>query len=235
MDINYAQWGVFIDNIIKAHMPKASLVLDLGCGTGNLTTLFPHYEMIALDISTDMLMVAREKAESLGQNVLFLNQDIRSFELYGTVDACICTCDCLNYILEQDELLQTFRLVKNYLNPNGVFIFDINSTHKFENILATNTFSQTEPNSAIIWENYYNKSTKINEYNLTIFTQQKNSMYIRNGEIHYQRAYTEQEIESFAKTAGLTVTGKYDGYTKNAPKLTSERLVYIVKNIAKGK
>lgn len=228
IEINYKEWANFIVEIIKQRVPQANLVLDLACGTGNITTLLKCYDVIALDSSTDMLMIAREKAMLLNQNILFLNQRMQNFELYGTVDVIICTCDSINYILNENEVTKTFLLVKNYLNVGGIFIFDIKTLHKYKNVLANNTFGQTKEDSAIIWENYYDITTSINEYYLTMFLKKEDGNYIKNEETHYQKAYTKESIISLISSAELTLLNIYDGYTKSEPNKNSERLVFVV-------
>ena len=229
--VSYETWAAFIEKIIDAHIPNAGLVLDMACGTGSLTTLLKKYEIIALDNSIEMLTLARQKAEALGQNILFLHQDMCSFELYGTVDACISTCDSLNYITNENDLFQVFKLVNNYLNPGGIFIFDINTVYKYEHILGDNQFSQVEENSAVFWENYYHKETNINEYAITIFSTENGKTYIREEEVHYQKAYTQGEIEELIKEAGLKIIEVYDEYTFSPPRGDSQRIVFVAKKL----
>ena len=154
---DYEKWADYIEDIFAKNNLKPSLVLDLGCGTGSITNILAKrgYDMIGVDISPDMLNVAREKATEEGLDVLYLCQDIREFELYGTVDAIICTLDVLNYITDPDDLKQVFRLVRNYLNPDGIFIFDINTEHKLKNTLGNNTFITDEEGVFYSWENEY--------------------------------------------------------------------------------
>lgn len=232
MEVDYEQWSNFIIDIIKKHYPSANLVLELGCGTGNITTKLTSYEIIALDSSTEMLMIAQEKAKKLAQdNILFINQDMRYFELYGTVDVCLCICDCLNYITKDEEILNIFKLVKNYLNPGGLFIFDINTHYKFKEILASNSFSYTEADSAIIWENFYDDISKINEYYLTIFNKNENGSYNRYEETHFQKSYSIDTINKLLSEAGLVISKIYDNYTDQTQTENTQRMVYVVKKL----
>ena len=139
-DVNYEEWLDYYFKIFQRYGLKPSLGLDLGCGTGNLTTLFSDkgVEMTGVDISEDMLMVAREKSE--GRDILYLNQDMREFELYGTVDFIVSSLDCVNYITDKRDLLKVMKLANNYPNPGGLFIFDINTPYKLENVIGNNTF-----------------------------------------------------------------------------------------------
>lgn len=146
IDQDYEKWADYIEEIFKKHGVKPNLVLDLGCGTGSITNILAKrgYDMIGVDLSPDMLNVARDKALEENLDVLYLCQDIREFELYGTVDAIICTLDVLNYITKPEDLRLVFSLVKNYLNPDGIFIFDINTEYKLKNVLGNNTFVYDE-------------------------------------------------------------------------------------------
>ena len=229
-DVPYEDWANYLDQLLQTHK-HSKLILELGCGTGNITTLLreKNYDMIGIDISSDMLMLAREK----NNDILYLNQDMRNFELYGTVDACICICDSFNYILEDIELISTFKLVNNYLNPKGLFIFDILTEYKYNHILANNSFSHLEKNSAYIWENYYDPNKKINEYYTNIFIEEKNGLYKKYEEFHYQKAYSQLQIEYFLKEANLTLLNVYDAFTLNKPKKDSERLMFIAQENGK--
>jgi len=225
-EIPYESWAKHINVILKNFVPNCNLVLDLGCGTGNITTLLKDfgYEMIGVDISEDMLAVAKEKSK----DILYLNQDMCDFELYGTVDACICVCDSVNYILEETELTQMLALVKNYLNPNGLFIFDINTEYKYQHILGDNNFSRVEEDTAYIWENFYDDEQKINEYYANIFVKNDSNNYTRYEEFHYQKAYSVEALKGFIENIGLKLLHIYDGFTFDLPQEKSERLVFVV-------
>ena len=138
-NIPYEEWGKNICGILKRYGIRDGLVLDLGCGTGAMTEILSRagYDMIGVDNSVDMLEAALEKKEISGSDILYLLQDMREFELYGTVRAAVSVCDSVNYITEPEELLQVFRLVNNYLDPGGIFLFDLNTLYKYEKILES--------------------------------------------------------------------------------------------------
>jgi 2-polyprenyl-3-methyl-5-hydroxy-6-metoxy-1,4-benzoquinol methylase len=141
-DIDYSQWADYIEQIFRRNGVSPSLAADLGCGTGSFCMEMAKrgYEMIGIDLSAEMLSCARQKALEAGADILYLNQDMTEFELYGTVDAITCLMDSVNYVTYKSDLKRLFRLVNNYLNPGGLFVFDINSPYKIENILGTNVF-----------------------------------------------------------------------------------------------
>ena len=142
-DVDYDGWTDYIEEIWKKFDLTPGLVCELGCGTGNITLRLAErgYDMIAVDLSAEMLSEAEKKAEEKNINALFLMQDMREFELYGTVSSVLCLCDSLNYITEDEDMQDVFDLVNNYLDPGGLFIFDLNTEYKFREIYGQNTFS----------------------------------------------------------------------------------------------
>lgn len=235
-DIPYKKWICYLESIFEKFNVKPNLILDLCCGTGNISTEMAKkgYDLIGIDNSFQMLTIAKEKAYSKNLNILYLQQDMREFELYGTVDCVISICDSVNYILEKKELLQVFKLVNNYLNPGGLFIFDINTIYKFENILSNNTFSCTTENSAYTLENFYDKDSMINEFYTNFFIKSENSnLYNRFEEIHYEKAYSIQTISSILEKSGLKLLAIYDNLTFDSPKDKSERIFFVAQEITK--
>lgn len=230
IDQDYEKWADYIEDIFKKHSnKKPSLVLDLGCGTGSITNILARrgYDMIGVDISVDMLNVAREKATEEGLDVLYLCQDIREFELYGTVDAIICTLDVLNYITKPEDLKKVFALVKNYLNPDGIFLFDINTEYKLKNVLGSNTFIIDEEGVFYTWENSFENGIS-NQY-LTFFAELEDGTYERFDETHIQRAYRYEEIEKYLRENGLSTEEKHDILTFKKPCDTSEKVMFVSK------
>ena len=161
----YEEWCQFVVGRLKQDQITDGILLDLGCGTGSMTELLAKqgYDMIGVDLSDSMLDIAMEKRAQSGHNILYLQQDMREFELYGTVRAVICLCDSLNYLLEEDDLLTTFKLVNNYLDPNGLFIFDFNTVYKYETVIGDSTIAENREDCSFIWENYYDPEEEINE------------------------------------------------------------------------
>ncbi|MDD2981692.1 MAG: class I SAM-dependent methyltransferase, partial [Hespellia sp.] len=132
-NVPYEEWSEYLEGFLREYGIKDGLLLDLGCGTGTMTEIFAArgYDMIGVDNSGEMLQIAMEKREKSGHDILYLLQDMREFELYGTVRAIYSVCDSLNYIAEEEDLEQVFRWVNNYLDPAGVFIFDFNTEYKY--------------------------------------------------------------------------------------------------------
>ena len=227
-DINYAKWADYIESIFKKNNQKPSLILELGCGTGSLGIEMTKrgYEMICLDISPDMLNCAMHKANSENLDILFLNRDMTNFELYGTVDVILCLLDSINYLTNPNQLRKMFKLVKNYLNPGGLFIFDVNTQYKFENILSDNVFYEIQDDITYIWNNSYNSKTKKARFDLTFFVKQE-ELYQRFDETHFERSYSHDEIMNFIDEAGLKHIASYDELKFRKPVNQSNRVFYV--------
>lgn len=226
-DVDYSQWAEYIVKIMDHYNCKPGLIADLGCGTGSFCLEMDKrgYEMIGIDASVEMLSCAEQKAVASGADILFLNQDISSFELYGTVDVFTCLMDSLNYITYKKDLKKMFRLVRNYLNPGGLFIFDINSPYKFEEILSSNIFCETSEDVSYIWQNDYDPKTGICRFDLTFFV--KEGMYYRRfDEIHYERNYGIGELEQMLQNAGLSVKGICEAFSLKKPGKKCERVFF---------
>lgn len=229
-DVSYAAWADYIEKIFLWLNVQPELILDLGCGTGSFCIEMSKrgYEMIGVDSSPDMLSCARNKSLSCNADILFLNQDIINFELYGTVDAIVCLMDSVNYITDKRDLRKLFKLVKNYLNPGGVLIFDINSPYKFEKILDKNTFYEVNEEVSYIWKNNYSKKNKICEFDLTFFVKE-GELFRKFDELHYERCYFPDELEKVIVDTGLELVGIFDDLKMNKPKKNSERIFLVCK------
>ncbi len=234
-NIPYEEWAVYLTGLLNEYGVNDGLVLDLGCGTGNMTELLAKegYDMIGVDNAEEMLVIAMEKREKSGHDILYLLQDMREFELYGTVRAVVSVCDSVNYIDEEEDLTEVFRLVNNYLDPGGVFIFDFNTLYKYREILGDRTIAENREDCSFIWDNYYYEEERINEYELSIFIREKENLFRRYEETHFQRGYTLDEMIRMIKDSGLEFVTAYDAFTREAPKEDSERIYVIARE--KGK
>ena len=232
----YDKWLQFlIENFNKYKVPK-ELVLDLGCGTGTLTQMLSKkgYDMIGVDNSDEMLSIAIQKGINDTQNILYLLQDMREFELYGTVRAVISICDSINYLLEEEDIVKTFSLINNYLDPGGIFIFDFNTVYKYESVIGDATIAENRDTCSFIWENYYHTKEHINEYDLTIFVKEENERYRRFDETHYQHGYTVSEMEEFLHKSGLVLLETLDSDTYGPVSENSERVYMIARESGKN-
>ena len=170
-NVPYGEWARHIREKLCEHGVTDGIVLDLGCGTGTMTERLAGYgyDMTGVDNSEEMLELAMEKKTESGYDILYLLQDMRGFELYGTVRAVVSVCDSVNYITEPDELEEVFRLVNNYLDPKGIFLFDFNTVHKYRDVIGDSTIAEDRGVCSFIWDNRYYEKEQINEYDLTLF------------------------------------------------------------------
>ncbi|MBE5853233.1 MAG: class I SAM-dependent methyltransferase [Lachnospiraceae bacterium] len=255
-NVPYQEWADFLDTVLQKYgcfgknltanplqdteMEQALLsernsVLDLGCGTGTLTELLADkgYDMIGIDNAEEMLEIAMEKRMQSGKDILYLLQDMREFELYGTVGAVISVCDSLNYILDEEDMQKVFDLVNNYLYPGGIFVFDFNTVYKYETVIGDTTIAENREDCSFIWDNYYHDEERINEYDLTIFVEEEEELFRRFSETHYQRGYTLDEMKQFVKKAGLEFVTAMDADTHEGVTDESERIYVVAREIQK--
>lgn len=215
---------------------ERNTVLDLGCGTGTLTELLARagFDMIGVDNSEEMLEIAQSKKEKSGSDILYLLQDMREFELYGTVGAVCSVCDSLNYILEDADMIKIFSLVNNYLYPGGIFVFDFNTVYKYEQVIGEATIAENREDCSFIWENFYDEREQINEYDLTVFVRKPGTEDFRRfAETHYQRGYTLEQMKAFLEEAGLLYVKALDADTHGEVRAESERIYVIAREAGK--
>lgn len=260
-DTPYKEWADFLEELIETYgiskpvcpqrddekeperaenvlESEKNLVLDLGCGTGTLTELLSQkgYDMIGVDNSQEMLNIALRKREETGSEILYLCQDMRELDLYSTIGTVISVCDSVNYLLDNEDVEDTFGLVNNYLYPGGLFIFDFNTLYKYETVIGDTTIAENREDCSFIWENYFHEEEAVNEYDLTIFAREKESpLFRRFTETHFQRGYTLAEMTGFVEKAGMEVVLTLDADTHSAPTETSERIYVIARECRKAK
>ena len=229
-EADYDALYAHIHKELDAHGIRDGILADLGCGTGELTLMLTQagYDMIGIDQSEEMLEEALEKKQESGHEILYLCQDMREFELYGTVRAIICICDSMNYILEEEEILGILTsAAHNYLDYGGLFIFDLNTEYKYRELLGEQTIAENREEGSFIWENYYDEESMINEYDLTLFVKEPSGLYRKEEENHFQRAYSLGTIRELVKRSGLNLLHIYDAFTHEPARKDSER-VYVI-------
>ena len=228
-NVPYEEWCAFLCKILAQHGITDGPVLDLGCGTGKMTRLMSEqgYDMTGIDNAAEMLQIAAMEPGEVP--ILYLLQDMQDLELDGCVRAVYSVCDCVNYVLDEEELQQAFSRVHEYLEEDGVFIFDVNTSYKYTKLLAENTFAESRDEGSFIWDNYYNEEERITEYDLTLFIPEGDELYRRYTETHYQRNYETETLLKLLKNAGFTDICVYDDYTDAPLCETSERAVFVAK------
>ncbi len=238
-DINYTAWADFIEKIISRDYTagKPELVLDLGCGTGSMTLQLAErgYDMTGIDYSCEMLDIARNRASlcGFGDKILWLCQDMREFELYGTVDVAVCCLDGINHLTSLGDLDKCLSLVHNYLIPDGLFIFDVNGKYKFENVYSDRAYAMEEGNALCLWQNYYNGKTGLCDFYITLFVSGKDGRYDRYDEIQREKMYTLRMIKNALKRNSLEFIGAYSDFDFSEASDSDER-IYVVARCKKG-
>ena len=233
-DIDYSSWADFVESCFDKYLAaRPELVLDLACGTGSMTLELASrgYDMIGVDGSEDMLSVAYERSE--GKGILYLCQDMRSFELYGTVGAALSCLDSINYLLSEDDLKKTFSLVHNYLDPDGLFLFDMNTPYKFENIYSDNAYvledemvyGDGEETAAVFcgWQNQYDRESGICDFYLSVFEEDEDGRYIRSDEHQRERCYTLESVKRLLGESGFEFIGCFSDFDFSEPKADCQR------------
>jgi SAM-dependent methyltransferase len=237
-NVDYVAWADFFEKCFDQHLEsRPELVLDLACGTGSMTLELAKrgYDMIGVDGSSEMLNVAfdRKYDLELKNDVLFLLQDMREFELYGTVGAITCCLDSLNYLTGDGELDKVFSLAHNYLDPDGLFLFDVNTPHKFEYIYGNNTYVYEEEDcgegSFCVWQNCFDKESGLCDFKLTVFERDDDSkgMYVRRDEEQCERCYSKDEIINTLQKNKFELVGIYSDFNCTPASDTDERW-YVV-------
>ena len=227
-DFDYENWFEYIKDIFTKYDKKPVDILEMACGTGNLSYHLAKegYKLTCFDFSEEMLSIAYDKLRKF-KNAKILRQDMRSFKFNKKFDSVIAICDSINYILDEDDLLRTFTNVYNHLNNDGIFIFDINSYYKLKEVIANNTFVEDRDNIFYTWQNYFDDQVNISDFYLTFFYAEDDKNYIRFDEMHQEKAYKIHEIERVLRKAGFINIDIFDAFTFDSPEEANERLNFI--------
>lgn len=233
-NVPYEEWNTYLTGLLREYGINEGVVLELGCGTGKMTRLLAKsgYDMIGIDNSEEMLEIAMASGQEEDE-ILYLQQDMRELELYGTARAVVSICDSMNYILEEEDLLEVFRRVNTYLDPGGIFIFDMNTIYKYQELLGETTICENREEGSFIWDNYYDEEEQINQYDLTLFIREEDELYRKYEETHFQRAYEVETVKKLLEEAGMEFVAAYDAFTHESVKPDSERIYMIARE--KGK
>ncbi|MDD7183277.1 class I SAM-dependent DNA methyltransferase [Peptostreptococcus porci] len=237
-DVDYEMWVNHIEKIIKKSGSSVKNILELACGTGNITIPLARkgYDIAGVDISYSMLDVALSKSEEMGIPLVLLEQDIveLDFDLYD-LDCVLCACDGFNYITEIDDLKKVFAKVYELLKKEGVFIFDISSYYKIKNILGNNFMGESRENLSYMWTNYFDEETNLIDMELDFFVKveveddEEDNLYERYREVHHQRAYEESELRTLLKEVGFIDVEVFGDFNLKKSEESSQRLFFMAK------
>lgn len=224
--VDYVSWTNFIAAAFSRFGPEtlkdpraagreAPIVADLACGSGGFTLPLANmgYDMIGVDLSAEMLAQARSKAEAEGRtDILWLRQDIRGLDLYGTVDAAVCCLDSINYLTGAGDLARCFSRVHTFLNPGGLFLFDVNTPYKFENVYGCRDYVIEAENVLCAWRNSYNAKTRLCRFDLTLFADRGDGSYDRFDEVQRERCYPRRTLQRALAEAGFRLCGVFSDF-----------------------
>lgn len=224
--IPYDDWAEYLCNILKEHGIDHGTLAELGCGTGNISIRMADagFQVIGIDLSEEMLELAFDKKED--RNILYVNQDMRDFELNGKVDAIYSLCDSMNYLLEYEDLVETFFRVSAFLEEGGIFVFDAKTWSFYEQI-GDSVIAENREIGSFIWENDFCDEDGINEYDLTIYAQNEEGTYERFEEIHKQRAYPIAVWKEAMEEAGLKCLHVYRAFTDEEASEEDDRIYFV--------
>lgn len=228
-NVNYDSYAEYILSIAQKYNHNMGITLDLACGTGTLTVLLKKMgvDIYGIDGSAEMLSVAQEKAINNDiSGMLFLCQKMQNIDLYGTIDTCICTLDSINHITNIENVQKTFSKVSFFMNPKALFIFDVNTVYKHNEILANNTFVYDTKDVYCVWQNTLAKDKRTVEISLDFF-ENIDGVYRRYSENFKERAYTHEEICSMLEKAGFKLLDVFEEMTFDKPTPKSQRNIYI--------
>lgn len=229
-NIPYDEWHAYLYSLLQEYGVADGIVVDLACGTGSMTYRLAAdgFDMIGIDQSCEMLDIARGKCP---ESVLLLQQDMRKLDLYGSVSAFVCVCDGMNYLLTEADLRQVFHQVAMFLDPGGIFVFDMKTAYFYQYLLGNRTITDHREDITLIWENEYHQESAVNEYLVTIYqlADPERDLFERIEEYHRQRAYSVEQVREALQGEGLQLEAVYDAFTRNAVTAESERVYYIVR------
>ncbi len=225
------QWAEYLDKILTEQgVKKGSLVLDCACGTATVTAKLAQmgYDMTGFDASAEMLSEAYENTAGLG--VLLLLQDMTEFELYGSVAAALCSLDSVNYLSDSDKVKKFFSLVHNYLDPGGLFLFDVNTPYKFENTYGDRDYIIEDKDGRLLcWSCDYNTDDKRCRFAITVFSPEENGLWSREDEEQFEYCYSVDELSHILDQAGFEILGVKAELSDREPDEKTERVHFICK------
>lgn len=227
-DVAYERRADYLERLFQKSRLPVRTVLDLACGTGNMTAVLTErgYELIGVDDSPDMLAVAREKAAGWrGEPPVFLHQSMPKLDLYGTVEAAVCCLDSLNYLTSPREVQRTFERLALFIAPGGILIFDINSASYLRDLNGQVFLDETD-DVYCVWRAEFEKRNRVCTYWMDIFTRREDGVWNRSVEEHRQRAYEVDELRSWLLEAGFTHIRTYGDCRMSAPKEGEQRIYF---------
>ncbi len=232
-NISYRERAEYFDSLIKRHGGRKNILLDLACGTGSLSEAFSimGYDVIGVDSSEDMLNAALDKKFESGLSIQYLCQDMTKLDMFGTIDVIVCALDSINHLSSLADIEKAFERVSLFCEPDGLFLFDINTPYKHKNILGDNTFVYDLDGIYCVWQNFYSEKDNRVDMSLDFFERDESGLYRRYEDEFSEIAFEESIIDVLLEKCGFEIVGKYDYDSFDPPKADSEKLVYAAKKV----
>lgn len=236
-EVDYSALATHADSLIRRYKTCAeNSVVDLGCGTGSMTLPLAErgYDMIGVDISDEMLSTARDRAAETGREageILWLCQDMSDFELYGTVGAAVCCLDGINHLTDPAKVRRCFSLAHNYIEPGGVFIFDVNTPRKFREVYGGRDYILESDGVTCMWQNDYNEKTGLCRFGISVFEERSDGAWDRRDSDWSERCYSRRRLEKWLADAGFEVISVTDGYSDTPATEDNMRWLFCCRRI----
>lgn len=225
-DFDYPKWADYYLRLIAESGVVPRKMCECACGTGSMTVQFAArgIQMIGVDLSEEMLELAQEKARLNGVKAMFVKQDMCSLQLPRAVDALVCTCDGVNYLLSDERLKAFFEKAREAVRPGGVLAFDFSSAYKLENVIGNDFFGEERDDMAYLWSNRFDSEKRTVTMDLTFFVRENGEIYRRFGEVHTQKAHDTENISRLLSESGFKDIRIYGDQTFEAPAADAQRI-----------
>ena len=230
-EVDYSARAEYIISLLRENSINSGIILDAACGTGSISEHLAEagYDVIANDISQEMLSIAREKLQKFDNRVLLLCQDMCELDLYGTVDGAVCCLDSLNHLIDEEDFNSAISCISLFMRKNGIFVFDVNTEYKHRCILSENTFVYENDDSFLVWQNSECDEDSVIEMYIDIFSQNSNGSYSRYSDEITERAYSADYICGVLTDNGFEVISIYGDMNKNDPTDDEERIYFVAR------
>lgn len=232
-NVDYEKRCDYIYSLLAENGGGKGILLDLACGTGSFSMLFAKkgYEIVGVDASQEMLSVAQEKKIENETDAIFLCQKMQELDLFGTIDAAVCTLDSINHVTDEEDVKEIFKRVSLFMNDGGVFVFDVNTPYKHKEILKNNTFVYDLDEVYCVWQNSFDEKEYMTQVSIDIFEpdEDEDGVYYRYEEHFCERAYPLEKLKEWAEAVRFEVVAIYDEMTKNEVSEKTQRAVFVLK------
>ena len=228
-DVDYPAWAAYYRRLLETAEVAPKRLCDCACGTGAMSIQFAlrGIQVTGIDISREMLEQAQARARQSGVRAMFVEQDMCALELPRRVDALVCACDGVNYLLDDERLNRFFARACDSIRPGGALAFDISSAHKLEHVLGDGFFGEERDDVAYLWSNRFDKAARTVTMDLTFFVREKGDLYRRFSEVHVQKAHEAAHIAALLEQNGFSDVRIYGDKTFDAPKPDEPRIHFI--------